>query len=96
MPLFLILVGILLIDVAIRNTYMAFFTTTKNIIVGGKEPNQIAFWQWGLAIFIIASIGYWQKARPVVVSFIILIFIIMLLSSNSKTLSALQNITKNL
>ena len=94
MPIFLLIFGIVLIDVAFRNTYSAFFGTLKDIIIGQK--GKIAFWQWGLAIFIVAALGYWKTARPVAVSFIILIFIIMLLSNNSKALTAINKVTAEL
>ena len=94
MPIFLILFGIILIDVAFRNTYAAFFGTLKNIVIGNGTT--LAFWQWGLAIFIVAALGYWKTARPVAVSFIILIFIVMLLNNNSKALSAINKLTADL
>ena len=94
MPIFLIIIGILLIDVAVKGTYPAFFTTLKNIVLGDSEHK--AFWKWGLAIIIVASLGYYDKARPIAISFIILIFIVMFVENNSKSLATLQNLTKNL
>ena len=94
MPIFLIIIGILLIDVAIKGTYSQFFGTIKNIILGSNT--QKPFWKWGLAIIVVASIGYYDKARPIAVAIIVLIFVVMLAENNSKTLSVLQNVTNNL
>ena len=93
MPIFLIILGIALLDVAVRNTYTAFFNTTKDLIFGGTSNNNIPFWKWGAAIFIVAALGYYQKARPIAIALIVLVFLVMFVSDNSKALTAVQNLT---
>lgn len=94
MPIILLVSGIILILAAVHGKALDLFENVgKNFV--GTTP-QTSYILWAVAIFLIAAIGYWKAARPVVIAFLILIFVVMILENNSKALSAIQTLTNKI
>ncbi len=88
MPIILIIIGIILVIAGWRGTEGQLW----NLIVEALFPKSAKnnFLIWAAAIFFIGLFGYIEKIRPVIVAFIILVYIVMIIALN-KT-GALSNI----
>jgi uncharacterized protein YqgC (DUF456 family) len=95
MPILLIFIGIVLIDVAYQNTQTQFLSLVHEVIYGTN--GQISYWQWAFALFIVAMFGYIKSIRPVVITFLILIGVVMIFSNlNGNTSGNIINTVKGL
>lgn len=74
MPFVLIIAGIVLITVAVRNTQDQFFSLVQHDFVG---PNNFIFWV--LSILIIGAIGYIPRLKPISNGFLILVVLVLIL-----------------
>lgn len=80
MPIFLLLVGTLLIVVAINDK----LPELQSLIAGDlrkSSSGQAGFGVWIVAIFAVGAIGYAKPLRPFANSFLVLIVLVMLLSN---------------
>lgn len=74
MPFVLIIAGIILLTVAVRNTQDDFFH-----LLQGDFTGQNNFIYWVIAILVIGAIGYVPKLKPVSVAFLTLVVLVLLL-----------------
>ena len=92
MPIILIAIGLVLIISGWRGTEGQLWTLLVDALFPKSAKNN--FLVWAGAIFIIGLFGFIEKIRPLVIGFIVLIYIVMLISLN-KT-GSLSNIILNL
>jgi hypothetical protein len=83
MPFALLLVGILLITVAVRNQQTAFVQLVRSDFSGPSN-----FMYWVVALVLIGSIGYIPKAKPVSNLLIALILIVLILKRGNPATGA--------
>jgi hypothetical protein len=76
MPLVLLLLGALFLTAAIRGKQDLLFATLKDDFTGPRN-----FFYWGLSLFIIGALGYIKPLRPISNSFMVLVFLILMLSN---------------
>lgn len=89
MPFVLLMAGILLLTVAIRNQQTAFVQLVRSDFSGNNN-----FMYWVVAIVVIGSIGYIEKAKPVSNLLLVLILIVLILKrGNSTTGGVFQKLT---
>jgi hypothetical protein len=74
MPFALLMIGILLLTVAVRNRQTEFVQLVRGDFSGPGN-----FMYWVLALVVLGSIGYIPKAKPVANLFIVLILIVLIL-----------------
>jgi len=74
MPFVLIIAGIILLTVAVRNTQDDLFGLVKGDFTGTNN-----FIYWVIAILIIGAVGYVPKLKPVSVAFLTLVILVLLL-----------------
>lgn len=75
MPFVLIIAGIVLLIVAVRNTQDQFFYLLQGDFTG---KNNFVFWV--LAILIIGAIGYVPRLKPISNAFLILVVLVLILT----------------
>lgn len=75
MPFALILVGVLLIVAAVRNTTDVLFTLVKQDFTG---PNNYTYWL--ASILLIGAIGYIKPLQPLSRIFLVLIVVVLVLT----------------
>lgn len=75
MPFIFLGLGLLFFVVAVRGTHGDFFALLKSEFTG---PNN--FVVWAMAFVMIGAVGFWKPARPVAVGFIILLFLVLVLT----------------
>ncbi len=75
MPFVLLIAGAVLLTSAVRNTQDNLFALVKGDFTGSNN-----FIYWFLAIFIIGSIGYIPKAKPVSTMFLALVVLVLVLT----------------
>ena len=74
MPFILIIAGIILLTVAVRNTQDEFFYLIQGDFTG---PNNYVYWV--LAILVIGAIGYVPRLKPISNGFLILVVLVLVL-----------------
>ena len=93
MPIILIIIGMVLIISGWRGTEGQLWTLLVDALFPKSAKNN--FLVWAGAIFIIGLFGYIEKIRPVVIGFIILIYIVMLIALNKTgSLSNILNLSQ--
>ncbi|MEM4066704.1 MAG: hypothetical protein QXV17_07580 [Candidatus Micrarchaeaceae archaeon] len=75
------------IDVGVRGNTSKFLQLIYKILAG--TSNTPSYLKWGIAIFIVGSLGYIKDLRDIDIAFLILVFIIML--DKTSTLENLIN-----
>lgn len=76
MPITLLIIGIILIDVAVRGTQDDFFRLVKGDFTGRQN-----FLVWLVALLAVAAIGYIPKLKPVSNWLLVLLVTVILLSN---------------
>ena len=76
MPFSLLIIGIVLVVAAVRNTQDDLFTLVNGDLTGEKN-----FLIWILALLLIGAIGYAPKLKPVSNALLALVIIVILLSN---------------
>lgn len=76
MPFAFIIVGVLLLVSAVRNTSSDLFTLVKGDFSGSNS-----FLHWLVAILIIGALGYIEPIRPLSRAFMALVIIVLFLSN---------------
>lgn len=76
MPFFLIIVGLLLVVVAVRDNQDAFYSQ-----LGKDFTGQNSFTNWGIAVLGVGALGYYKPIKPIVDPFILLMIIGFLISN---------------
>lgn len=79
MPIFILIVGVMLVVVGINNKIPELTTLLKDDF--RPKGNVPGFHMWILAIFIAGSLGYVKSFRPVANAFLVLIVIGLFLSN---------------
>jgi len=74
MPFVLIIVGVILLIAAVRNTQQKLFFLLANDFTG---PNNFIY--WFISILIIGAIGYIPKLKPVSDGFLVLVILVLFL-----------------
>jgi uncharacterized membrane protein YgcG len=74
MPFALLIVGLLLVVSAVRNTYGQLFQLVSNEFSG---PGNFIYWI--VAILIIGAVGYVQKLKPLSDGFLVLVILVLVL-----------------
>ena len=85
MPIFLLIVGILLVIVAINNKLPKLGALVKDDFapsIGGHS-----FTIWIVAIFVIGAIGYYRPFKPVSNAFLVLVIVAMILANGNPKLA---------
>jgi hypothetical protein len=75
LPFTLVILGIVLLIAAVRGTQDQLFTLVKNDFTGPKN-----FIYWSVAILFIGALGYIPKLKPLSVTFMVLIVIVLVLA----------------
>jgi Mn2+/Fe2+ NRAMP family transporter len=78
MPFVLILAGLVLIVAAIRGTHVQLGTLLVNDFTG---PNNFVYWV--VAIVLIGSLGYIDKLKPISVTFLVLVVLVLFLAKGN-------------
>jgi hypothetical protein len=78
MPFAMLIVGIILLVSAVRNTTDDLFALVKNDFTG---PNNFIFWV--VSILIIGAIGYIPKLKPISTGFLALVILVLFLSKGN-------------
>jgi len=76
MPYALVIVGLLLTVAGARGTQGDLYALLKGDFTGNKS-----FIWWAVSILLIGSLGYLPKMRPVANSFLVLVFLVLILSN---------------
>lgn len=76
MPFVLILIGITLVIVGVRNKQDQFFALLKNDFSGPDS-----FVPWIASLFFIGAIGYIKPLKPLSNAFLVLVIIVLFLSN---------------
>jgi hypothetical protein len=76
MAIVLLIIGAIFIVASVRGEHEKLFDVLKDDFTG---PNN--FFVWGLAIFFIGALGYSRTIRPLSNSFLVLLFVVILLTS---------------
>lgn len=74
MPLALLVVGVVFLVAAVRGKQELLFDTMRSDFTG---PNN--FFYWGLALFLIGSVGYYKPAKAFSNAFMTLVVIVLFL-----------------
>lgn len=74
MPFALLIIGLLLVISALRNTYAQLFQ-----LLGSEFSGPGNFIYWIVAILIIGAVGYVQKLKPLSDGFLVLILLVLVL-----------------
>ena len=92
MPIILMFIGIVFILSGVKGTEGDVLNEFKTSLIGNPEvANEPGFWKWAVAMFVIGATGYYKPIRPVTISFLILIFVVLMLNSNSKFASTIES-----
>lgn len=83
MPFFLLIVGLMLITVAVRNTQDVFVTLISSDFSG---PGNFLYWVAALLLF--GLVGYVPKLKPVSDGFLVLILLALVLSRGNPKFNA--------
>jgi hypothetical protein len=75
MPFVLLITGAILLTASVRNTQDNLFALVRSDFTG---PNNFIY--WFIAIFVIGSIGYIPKAKPVATMFLVLVVLVLVLT----------------
>jgi len=78
MPFVLIILGVVFLTVAVRNTQDELFRLVKGDFTG---PNNYAYWV--LAILIIGAVGYIPRLKPISTAFLILVVLVLILKKGT-------------
>ena len=78
MAFVLLIIGAVLLVSAVRNTQDDLFTLVKGDFIGANN-----FIYWFLAIFLNGALGYIPKVKPLSVSFLILVILVLVLSKGN-------------
>lgn len=82
MPFTLIILGVVLLVAAVRGTQDDLFALVKGDLTG---PNNFIYWL--VAILFIGSIGYIPKLRPLSITFMVLVVIVLVLARGNPNTS---------
>ena len=94
MPIILMFIGIVFILSGVKGTEGDVLNEFKTSLIGNPEAtNEPGFWKWAIAMFAIGATGYYKPIRPVTISFLVLIFIVLILDTNSQNPALAQAIT---
>lgn len=80
MPFVLLMIGILLLTVAVRDQQTAFVQLVRGDFSGPGN-----FMYWVVALIVLGAIGYIPKAKPVANLFIVLILIVLVLKRGNSS-----------
>lgn len=87
MPFALLIIGIVLLIAAVRNTYGATNAVTGGPGLGALLQNDFTgsnnFVYWVVAILIIGALGYIPKLKPLSVALLTLVIIVLLISKGN-------------
>ena len=75
MPVALLVIGILFLTAAVRGKQDLLFETLRDDFTG---PNN--FLLWGMAIVMVTAVGYYKPLKPLSNAFLVLVFVVLLLS----------------
>ena len=92
MPIILMFIGIVFILSGVKGTEGDVLNEFKTNLIGNpKVQNEPGFWKWAVAMFAIGATGYYKPIRPITVSFIVLIFVVLILDTNANSNAGLVN-----
>ncbi len=84
MPIILMFIGIVFVLSGVKGTEGDVLTQFKTNLIGTGVSGSPAFWKWAVAMFAIGATGYYKPIRPITISFLVLIFIVLILDTNQK------------
>ncbi len=90
MPLALLIIGVVFLTAAVRGKQDQLFGLLRDDFTG---PNN--FFYWGLAIVMVTSIGYYKPLRPLSHAFLVLVFIVLVLSHKGLIEQFMEQIRSN-
>lgn len=76
MAIVFLIIGAVFMVAAIRGKQEELFAILKDDFTGSNN-----FFVWGLAIFFLGALGYARQVRPVSNAFLVLLFVVILLTS---------------
>ncbi len=92
MPFVLLIAGIVLLTVAVRNTQDEFFHLLQGDFIGSNN-----YIYWVLSILIIGAMGYVPKLKPVSDGFLILVILVLFLKKDDgKTAGVFDSFNKQI
>jgi uncharacterized membrane protein YgcG len=81
MPFVLIIVGIVLLVAAVRNTVAAPASPNLATLIKGDFTGQDNFAYWLVSILVIGALGYVPELKPLSRAFLVLVIIVLFLSN---------------
>lgn len=91
MPVFLLLIGVLLIVVAIQGNTTYMLTLVKSDVLGPQ-----GFIMWILAVVIIVSVGYIKPVRPIADAFLGLLILVIIVAAYKNKVNLFQSFADQL